>query len=324
MKKKKALILGAGGFIGGHLINRLNSEGYYTRGVDLKVNPWGNNNADDFRIGDLRDREVVVSALSDMDFDVVFQLAAEMGGVGYISVGDNDVDVMHNSCMINLNLLEVSSKLKNKPMLVYSSSACVYNEHNQVDPQNPICVEGSEYPAYPDTEYGWEKLFSERLYQTYSRVYGMDCKIARFHNIYGENGSWNDGREKAPAALCRKVAMANDGDEIEIWGDGIQTRSFLHVSECLEGLIRFINSDFDGPVNLGSDRMVSINEFVDVIAKVANKKINKKHIEGPEGVRGRNSHNELIYDKLNWKPDVDLEKGIKSTYDWIKLQIENA
>lgn len=318
---KKALILGGGGFIGGHLMKRLKKEGYWVSGADLKVNPWGNDDYDYFNVVDLRDQNAMKIAFGRINFDVVFQLAADMGGAGYINTGDNDADVMHNSCMINLNLLNFISKLEVKPQLVYSSTACVYNEHNQLDPLNPICTEGTEYPALPDTEYGWEKLFSERLYQTYDRLYDIDCRIVRFHNVYGERGSWNDGKEKAPAALCRKVALARNGGAIEIWGDGKQTRSFMHVNEAVEGLLRLIRSNFKGPVNLGSDKLISINDFVDVIAKVAGKEIKKRYIKGPVGVRGRNSDNTLIEKELGWKPDVDLEKGILPTYSWILKQI---
>ena len=319
---KKALVLGGGGFIGGHLINKLKESNFWVRGVDLKENPWGNNGADDFQIADLRDRNKVTLAFGVENFDWVFQLAADMGGAGYINTGDNDADVMHNSCMINLNVLDVISKLKIKPKVLYSSTACVYNEHNQLNPLNPICTEGSEYPAFPDTEYGWEKLFSERLYQTYGRLHDIDYKIVRFHNIYGEQGSWSDGKEKAPAALCRKVAECKEGGVVEIWGDGNQTRSFLHVSEAVEGLMRMMDSEFRGPVNLGSDKLISINDFVDLISKISGKKVIKKNIDGPEGVRGRNSDNNLIFKKLGWKPDTDLVTGVSKTYSWILKQVK--
>ena len=321
-ERKSALILGGGGFIGGHLVNRLKEEGYWVRVVDLKENPWGNTHADELIMGDLVHRKAVTLAFGVEEFDEVYQLAADFGGAGYINTGTNDAEVMHNSCMINLNVLDVVSKLRGKkPKLFYSSTACVYNEHNQLDPDTPVCKEGTEYPAAPDTEYGWEKLFSERLYQTYNRLHGIDIRIARFHNIYGEQGSWCDGREKAPAALCRKVAKAEDGGTIDVWGDGKQTRSFLHVSEAVEGMRRFMLSDFKGPINIGSDHLISINDFVDLIASVAGKTIHKNHIEGPEGVRGRNSDNNLIYEKLGWKPNTDLEIGIIRTYSWICNQI---
>lgn len=317
--KRTAIVCGAGGFIGGHLVNRLKEEGYWVRGVDLKENEFGNNNAHDFVIGDLRDPRVCES-LFDRNIDEVYQLAADMGGAGYIFTGDHDAVVMHNSALCNLNVLEASHQAGVKKIF-YSSSACMYPEYNQTDPDNPKCAESSAYPAMPDSEYGWEKLFSERLYLSYHRNYGMEVRIARFHNIFGPQGTWTGGREKAPAALCRKVAEAEDGGSIEIWGDGIQTRSFLYIDECLEGVRRLVDSDFTGPVNIGSEEMVSINDFVDLIAEVAGKSINKHHIEGPQGVRGRNSDNQLIYDELSWKPSQPLKEGIEKTYSWIKSQI---
>jgi GDP-D-mannose 3', 5'-epimerase len=321
MNNKTAIVCGAGGFIGGHLVNRLKSEGYWIRGIDLKQNEYGNNNADEFIIGDLRDPRVC-EALFDREIDEVYQLAADMGGAGYIFTGDHDAVVMHNSALCNLNMVE-SSKNHGVKKIFYSSSACMYPEYNQLDPDNPKCSEASAYPAAPDSEYGWEKLFSERLYFSYYRNYGLEVRVARFHNIFGPQGTWDGGKEKAPAALCRKIALADDGGTIDIWGDGHQTRSFLYIDECIEGIRRLMKSDFIGPVNLGSEEMVSINQFVDMISKIAGKHINKHHIEGPTGVRGRNSDNALIQEKLEWKPSQPLEVGLEKTYHWIKQQIEN-
>ena len=317
---KTAIVCGAGGFIGGHLVNRLKDEGYWVRGVDLKHNEFGNNNADDFVIGDLRDPRVC-EALFDRKINEVYQLAADMGGAGYIFTGDHDAAVMHNSATINLNMAE-QSRIHEVDKIFYSSSACMYPEYNQMDPDNPKCSEDSAYPAAPDSEYGWEKLFSERLYLSYNRNYGMDVRIARFHNIFGPQGTWTGGKEKAPAALCRKVGEAADGGEIEIWGDGLQTRSFLYIDECVEGVRRLMESDFTGPVNIGSEEMVTINGLVDTIANAADKNIVKKHIEGPTGVRGRNSDNALIHEKLGWKPTEPLAAGIARTYAWIQEQMK--
>lgn len=318
---KNALVCGAGGFIGGHLVTHLKKNGYWVRGVDLKENEYGNMRADDFVIGDLRDPRVCDS-LFDRPYDEVYQLAADMGGAGYIFTGNHDAVVMHNSALCNLNIVE-ACKNNEVGKVFYSSSACMYPEYNQTDPDNPKCSEDSAYPAAPDSEYGWEKLFSERLYLAYHRNFGLDVRIARFHNIFGPKGTWDGGREKAPAALCRKVAMAQDGDAIEIWGDGKQTRSFLYVDECIEGIRRLMDADFIGPVNIGSEEMVSINAFVDMIAGVAGKRINKKHIPGPEGVRGRNSDNSLIEEKLGWKPNEPLREGVEKTYQWIRQQIRD-
>lgn len=317
--KKNAIICGAGGFIGGHLINRLKEEGYWVRGVDVKENEYGNSNADDFILGDLRD-PVVCDQLFDREIDEVYQLAADMGGAGYIFTGEHDAVVMHNSATINLNMAE-ASKNHHVKKIFYSSSACMYPEYNQLDPDNPKCSEESAYPAAPDSEYGWEKLFSERLYLAYHRNYKMDVRIARFHNIYGPQGTWNGGREKAPAAICRKVAEADNGTEIEIWGDGKQTRSFLYIDECLEAVRRLMESDFTGPVNVGSEEMIAINDLVKMVAGVANKTIKIKNIPGPTGVRGRNSDNKLIKEKLNWAPSQLLVDGISKTYEWINDQI---
>jgi GDP-D-mannose 3',5'-epimerase len=317
--KTRALVCGAGGFIGHHLVNRLRAEGCWVRGVDLNYPRFSETGANDFAVGDLRDQGFVRSVV-DQRFDEIYQLAADMGGAGYIFTGEHDADVMHNSATINLNVLEAARK-RNARRIFYSSSACIYPAYNQEDPGNPNCAEDSAYPAAPDSEYGWEKLFSERLYLAYGRNHGMDVRIARYHNIFGPEGSWNDGKEKAPAALCRKVAMANNGDEIEIWGGGDQTRSFLYIDECLEGTIRLMRSNWQGPVNIGSDEMVSIDRLVDLIAQVAGKRIGKRHVEGPTGVRGRNSDNRLIERMLGWRPTLPLKVGIEKTYEWINSQV---
>jgi nucleoside-diphosphate-sugar epimerase len=316
---KTAIVCGAGGFIGGHLVKRLKQEGYWVRGVDLKNNEYSSSLADEFILGDLRD-PVVCLNLFDRKINEVYQLAADMGGAGYIFSGNHDADVMHNSALCNINMIKCSQNF-GVDKIFYSSSACMYPEYNQLDPDNPKCSEDSAYPAAPDSEYGWEKLFSERLYMSYQRNYNLQVRIARFHNIFGPEGTWDGGKEKAPAALCRKIAKAKDGEAIEIWGDGNQTRSFLYIDECIEGIRKLMNSEFSGPVNLGSEEMVSINQFVDMIAKIANKRILKNHIEGPLGVRGRNSDNALIFEKLKWKPSQSLEIGLANTYFWIQDQI---
>src|ERR1700740_3387698 len=289
---KYALVCGAGGFIGGHLVKRLKRDSFWVRGVDLKFHEFSETEADDFVVGDLRDQGYC-RAIVDRRFDEVYQLAADMGGAGYIFTGEHDADVMHNSAMINLNMINVCHKRCIKKIF-YSSSACMYPAYNQDDPLNPNCSEDSAYPAAPDSEYGWEKLFSERLYLAYARNHGMEVRIARYHNIFGPEGAWNDGKEKAPAAVCRKVAMAPSGGEIEIWGDGQQTRSFLYIDECLEGTLRLMRSEFTGPVNIGSDEMVTIDGLVDIVAGIAGKILRKRHVDGPMGVRGRNSDNKLI------------------------------
>jgi len=316
---KKALVCGAGGFIGGHLVNRLKSEGYWVRGIDLKENEYGNNNSDEFIIGDLRKPEIVEQVITP-DIDEVYQLAADMGGAGFVFTGENDAAIMHNSALINLNVLEEIKK-KGIKKVFYSSSACMYPEYNQLDPDNPKCSEDSAYPAAPDSEYGWEKLFSERLFLTYQRNHGIQVRVARFHNIFGPQGTWNGGREKAPAAICRKVAETPDGGTIEIWGDGKQTRSFLIVDECVEGIRRLTGSNFSGPVNIGSEEMISINDFAKMVIKISGKKLTVKNIPGPTGVRGRNSDNALIREKLNWAPSQPLKQGVEETFEWITEQL---
>jgi GDP-D-mannose 3',5'-epimerase len=316
---KKALVLGGGGFIGSHMVNRLKEEGFWVRAVDLKFPEFSKTNADDFIKGDLRDPVICRDAI-DQKFDEIYQFAADMGGAGFVFTGKNDADIMHNSALINLNVLEACLR-RNSKRIFYSSSACMYPEHNQIDPNKPNCEETSAYPANPDSEYGWEKLFSERLFLAFARNYGFECRVARYHNIFGPEGTWEGGREKAPAAICRKVAKAKDGDEIEIWGDGKQTRSFLIVDECIEGTVRLMRSNFMGPVNIGSDEMVTINQLVDLVKEISGKRILKKHIKGPEGVRGRNSENTLIKEKLGWAPSNSLKRGLEITYPWIVSQI---
>ena len=316
---KQALVCGAGGFIGSHLAKRLVDEGFWVRGVDLKYPEFGETVADDFVIGDLRD-PLVCRTVIDRRFDEVYQLAADMGGAGYVFTGENDADIMHNSALINLNVLEACRR-RNTKRIFYSSSACIYPEYNQLDPDNPNCAESSALPAAPDSEYGWEKLFSERLYLSFQRNYGMETRIARFHNIFGPEGTWDGGREKAPAALCRKVAQTPEGGVMEMWGDGKQTRSFLYIDECLEGVTRLIRSDFTGPVNIGSEEMVTINELARMVMEIAGKNIAIKHIEGPLGVRGRNSDNRLIKIKLGWEPTWPLKQGLEITYRWIEDQV---
>ena len=342
--KKTALVLGAGGFIGSHMVKRLRKEGYWVRGVDLKYPEFSKTEANEFVCMDLRDVEVVrrvirfggytgnfYSQIVDKflePFDEIYQFAADMGGAGFIFTGENDADIMHNSASINLNLLEEQKKWNkdkktNHTKIFNSSSACMYPEHNQLDPNNPDCREISAYPANPDSEYGWEKLFSERLYLTYNRNYGIPVRVARYHNIFGPEGTWDGGREKAPAAICRKVAqLSQNGGTIEVWGDGLQTRSFLFIDECIEATWRLMQSDFLGPVNIGSEEMVTINQLVETAAKVANKKVEKNHIlDAPLGVRGRNSNNDLVREKLGWDYSQSLEDGIRKTYEWICLQL---
>ena len=340
---KTALVLGAGGFIGSHMVKRLRKDGYWVRGVDLKSPEYSTTEANEFVIGDLRDVDFVRRVLQYKGqlgnfyneipykmiepFDEIYQFAADMGGAGFVFSGDNDADIMHNSVLINLNVLEEQRKLNdscdaNKTKIFYSSSACMYPEHNQLDPDNPDCREESAYPADPDSEYGWEKLFSERLYFAYNRNYNIPVRVARYHNIFGPEGTWKGGREKAPAAICRKVAYAGLADTIEVWGDGKQTRSFLYIDECIEATRRLMDSDFIGPVNIGSEEMVSINELVRITAKVAQKSIGRDYVDGPLGVRGRNSNNDLIREKLDWDYSQSLEEGIRKTYNWINKFVE--
>jgi GDP-D-mannose 3', 5'-epimerase len=315
----RALVCGAGGFIGSHLVRRLKKEGHWVRGVDLKRPEFSPTVADDFVVGDLRNPNLAATVVQGME--CVYQLAADMGGAGYIFTGEHDAAVMHNSATINLNILD-SMREHGVRKVFYSSSACIYPEFNQLDPDSPNCVESSAYPAQPDSEYGWEKLFSERLYLAYRRNYGIEVRVARFHNIFGPEGAWHGGREKAPAALCRKVAETQDGGEIEIWGDGKQTRSFLYVDECLEGVLRLMQSNWTGPVNIGSEEMLTINELARMIMKLAGKKLSIRNIPGPLGVRGRNSDNRLIQQKLGWAPSEPLISGLSKTYPWIEKQVK--
>lgn len=319
MKKKTALVCGAGGFIGGHLVKRLKEEGFWVRGADLKFNEHAETMADDFAIGDLRD-QAFVSRVVDQQFDEVYQLAADMGGAGYIFTGENDANVMHNSATINLNVLDACYK-RNIKRVFYSSSACIYPEHNQLDPDNPNCTEDSAYPANPDSEYGWEKLFSERLYLAYNRNHGMKCRVARYHNIFGPEGTWKGGKEKAPAAMCRKVSQAPDGGAIDVWGDGLQTRSFLFIDECIEGTTRLLRSEVEVPLNIGSDEMIAINDLAQLVIDISGKDVRINNVPGPEGVRGRNSDNNLIRELLGWTPEQPLLSGMEQTYTWISGEI---
>ena len=340
---KTALVLGAGGFIGSHMVKQLRSEGYWVRGVDLKSPEFSDTEANEFVHGDLRDVNFVSRVIRfkgyrgnfyasvpdryHLAFDEIYQFAADMGGAGFVFTGENDADIMHNSVSINLNVLEEQRKLNeikgNQTKIFYSGSACMYPEHNQLDPDNPDCREESAYPANPDSEYGWEKLFSERLYFAYNRNHGIPVRVARYHNIFGPEGTWDGGREKAPAAICRKVAyLPESGGAIEVWGDGLQTRSFLFVDECVEATRRLMDSDFMGPVNIGSEEMVTINQLVDIAAEVAEKEVSKIHIDGPLGVRGRNSNNDVIRKELGWDYSQTLKEGIRYTYYWIQEQIQ--
>jgi nucleoside-diphosphate-sugar epimerase len=322
---KKILILGGCGFIGGNLSKKLTEEGHFVRNVDIKRHEFFTKFNSEWMQGDLRKPKFVhdVMCLPDGSFDEVYQLAADMGGAGYIFSGENDANVMHNSALINLNVLDTAIRTGVKKIF-YSSSACMYPEHNQLDPENPNCEESSAYPANPDSEYGWEKLFSERLYLAYNRNYGLDVKIARFHNIFGPYGTYKGGKEKAPAAMCRKVAECLDGGEIEVWGDGQQTRSFLYIDECIDGILRLMDSDFKGPVNIGSEEMLSINQLAQNVIDISGKEIYIKNIEGPTGVRGRNSDNKLIREKLGWEPSKPLYDGLIKTYEWINEQIKKG
>ena len=316
---KTALVCGAGGFIGSHIVKQLKSEGFWIRGVDLKFPDFSETAADDFVIGDLRSQDLCRRVV-DRKFDEVYQLAADMGGAGYIFTGEHDADVMHNSATINLNMVDICRR-RNVRRIFYSSSACMYPAYNQEEPDNPNCAEDSAYPAAPDSEYGWEKLFSERLYLAYNRNYAMDCRVARYHNIFGPEGTWDGGKEKAPAALCRKIAMAKDRGTIQIWGDGRQTRSFLYIDECVEGTIRLLRSAHQGPFNIGSEEMVTINQLAELIMDIAGKKLRIEHIPGPLGVRGRNSDNRLIQETLGWSPSRSLREGLEKTYMWIENQV---
>lgn len=316
---RSALVLGAGGFIGSHLVRKLKSEGFWVRAVDLKYPEFSDTAADDFVIGDLRDQYICRQVI-DRRFDEVYQLAADMGGAGYIFTGEHDADVMHNSATINLNIADACHR-RNVKRVFYSSSACMYPAYNQEDPENPNCAEASAYPAAPDSEYGWEKLFSERLYLAFNRNYGMECRVARYHNIFGPEGTWTGGKEKAPAAICRKVAEAANGGCIEIWGDGTQTRSFLHIDECIEGTLRLTRSANEGPFNIGSEEMVTINQLAEMAMDIAGKKLEINHITGPLGVRGRNSDNKLIKKILGWAPSRPLRDGLEKTYAWIEEQV---
>jgi nucleoside-diphosphate-sugar epimerase len=316
---KQALVCGAGGFIGSHVVKRLKSEGFWVRGVDLKFPEFSETAADDFIVGDLRDQNLCQSIV-DRKFDEVYQLAADMGGAGYIFTGEHDADVMHNSATINLNMADTCHR-RNVKRVFYSSSACMYPAYNQEDPENPNCSEGSAYPAAPDSEYGWEKLFSERLYLAFNRNYGMECRVARYHNIFGPEGTWTGGKEKAPAAVCRKIAEASNGSSIEIWGDGTQTRSFLFIDECVEGTLRLTRSPHEGPFNIGSEEMVTINQLAEMAMDIAGKKLDLVHISGPLGVRGRNSDNKLIKERLGWAPSRALREGLEKTYAWIEEKV---
>jgi nucleoside-diphosphate-sugar epimerase len=317
---KKALFLGCGGFIGSHMVNRLKSEGFYVRAVDLKYPEFSETQADDFIQGDLRDPNICRDAI-DQKFDEIYQFAADMGGAGFVFTGENDADIMHNSALINLNVLEACLR-RNSKRIFYSSSECMYPEYNQLDPENPNCEESSAYPANPDSEYGWEKLFSERLFLAFAKNYGFNSRIGRYHNIFGPEGTWQGGREKAPAAICRKVSMAENEDIIEVWGDGEQTRSFLIVDECIDGTLKLMRSNCNIPLNIGSDEMVTINKLVEMVASISNKKITKKHISGPQGVRGRNSDNNLIKKHLSWTPTKSLKWGLEKTYSWILAEVK--
>ncbi len=301
------------------MVKKLKAQGYWVRGVDLKYPEFSQSPADDFVLGDLRDPRLVAQVI-DRRFDEVYQLAADMGGAGFVFTGENDAAIMHNSAMINLNVLE---ELRHKGVgkVFYSSSACIYPEYNQLDPSKPVTAEDSAYPAMPDSEYGWEKLFSERLYFAYHRNYGLDVRVARFHNIFGPEGTWEGGREKAPAAMCRKVAEAPEGGVIEVWGSGTQTRSFLYIDECLEAVERFMNSDYIGPLNIGSEEMISINDLARMVIEISGKNLSIRNVPGPTGVQGRNSDNTRIREKLGWAPQQPLRQGMERTYAWVAEQV---
>jgi nucleoside-diphosphate-sugar epimerase len=318
---KRILVCGAGGFIGGHLVKKLKKQGHWVRAVDIKQHEFSTSPADEFIVGDLTDQQIVKKVL-DQHFDEVYQLAADMGGAGYIFTGENDANLMFNSASINLNIIH-QAVLHGVGKIFYSSSACIYPAYNQTDPSNPNCAEGSAYPAEPDSDYGWEKLFSERLYQAFARNHGLKIRIGRFHNVFGPEGAWCDGKEKAPAAICRKVAEAPDGGAVEVWGDGLQTRSFLYIDECLEAVERFMNAEFEGPLNIGSEEMVSINELTKKVIAISGKNLAIKNIPVTyQGVRGRRSDNTLIKQELNWAPSQPLNKGLEKTYSWIESQVK--
>lgn len=320
---KTALVCGAGGFIGAHLVRRLKREGYWVRGVDWKEPQFSRTEADEFLRGDLSD-QMFARGVFDRAFDEAYQLAADMGGAGFVFTGEHDADILLTSAAVNINVLRYGRESGNLKKIFYSSSACMYPAYNQEEPNNPKCSEDSAYPAAPDSEYGWEKLFSEHLYLAAHRNYGTDVRIARFHNIFGPEGTWNSGREKAPAAMCRKIAETPNGGTIEMWGDGKQTRSFLYIDECLEGVRRLMDSDFVGPVNIGSEEMVTINQLAETTMRIAGKKLSIKHIPGPLGVRGRNSDNRLIREKLGWAPSMKLENGLRKTYTWVYEQARKS
>lgn len=332
---KKVIVLGGGGFIGGHLAKRLFKEGCHVTVADIKNHEYFDHAdiCNEFILADLRDPVAVASIIYE-GCDEVYQLAADMGGAGYIFTGNNDANVMHNSAMINLNVAH-ECNIKHVKKVFYSSSACMYPEHNQLDPLNPNCKESSAYPANPDSEYGWEKLFSERLFLAFNRNYGLDVRIARFHNIFGPQGTWTGGKEKAPAAMLRKAAATNANDEFEVWGDGQQTRSFLYVDECVEAVLRLMKSDFLGPVNIGSEEMVTINQLAEMAISISGKNITIKNIQGqefmdkygfkcPVGVRGRNSDNTLYREKIGWEVSQPLFTGMEKTYQWINEQVQKT
>jgi len=317
---KKAIVLGAGGFIGSHLVKRLKTENYFVIGIDLKYPEFSTSPADSFIIGDLRDVNFVQSVIEE-GIDELYQLAGDVGGAGYIFTGEHDADVMHNSSQINLNIAKIATE-KQVKALFFSSSACIYPAENQTDPNNPNCEESSAYPANPDSEYGWEKLVSERLYLSYKRNYGLNVKIGRFHNIFGPESTWTGGKEKAPAAICRKVAEAKEEQKIQIWGDGKQTRSFLFIEDCIDAATKLMRSEFTGPYNIGSEEMISMNDFTQLVLEISNKRNEIENIEGPTGVQGRCSHNALIEKDLNWTPKYTLKTGVEHLYKWISTQID--
>ena len=332
---KKALVLGAGGFIGSHMVKRLKKEGFWVRGVDLKYPEYAETEANEFVIGDLRDPLLVKKIMHDNHWNEVYQFAADMGGAGFVFTGENDADIMHNSALVNLNIAHQAANDKNTDRIFYSSSACMYPEHNQLDPYNPNCTEDSAYPADPDSEYGWEKLFSERVFLAFMRNYDLTVRVARYHNIFGPEGTWDGGREKAPAAMCRKAALAQEGESIEVWGPGTQTRSFLYIDECIEATIRFMRGEFIGPVNIGSEEMIAMNDFAKMAIQVSGKNLDVYNIEGedffnkyghkcPVGVNGRNSDNSLYFEKIGWKVSQPLIEGMEKTYNWILQQINEG